>query len=182
MTKDKEELEELGRANNKGSSALQMLFGAGPSPLPLAAIPGSRPTLTSNQPGGEGVATSAEEALADAFGFVDVNEFQSCFTGRSSSSRPPTDRQPTPQAQAAPSRMVPLAEDAVEEEEEADEEVLTFVDLRLRESADAWPPHAPPPPTSAEQAVDAEGTWSATGPSPRDTTLAYLLDAALVYL
>ena len=157
MTKDKEEVAELGRTNSKAVSALHTLLGDGPTALPLAANFATRPILpSSSRPCNEQAeAESAEEALADAFGLagVDISKFRSPGAAGGGEMTRPTMK---PMAQA-----VAPAPATQEEEEDIDEEVITFVDVRLRDSAHEWPAHAPEPPATDAEALDADGPWGA---------------------
>lgn len=48
---------------------------------------------------------------------------------------------------------------AAYEVDEEDDDVAAFVNVRLRDNAEPWPPDGPPPPRSPEEALDAAGRW-----------------------
>ena len=94
-------------------------------------------------------APTAEDMLASAFGFADMQAFRPPEPPPSSRAKPPT----------APPRPPPPRPEE-DEEEELDEDVLAFLLPRMEKAADEWPAESGlTPPLTAEEVLDPDGPW-----------------------
>jgi len=124
---------------------------------------------------------TAEDVLADAFGFANVDTYREASSrkaascaGESAHGSRATGFATPELSRPMPPPLAPLATEGTLErldewEEEmlsreadaVDEDVLAFVHLRLEQQAEPWPAHLAAPASTAE-VVDPDGRWSAT--------------------
>ena len=145
-------------------SALARLFGTS-GPATADKTPASSSSCVCLDGNG---APGLEEALAGALGISGLDSFRgttpSSNRQRCASADAPTSAAPAPSSALAASASErshrTLCAAVATVEEEVDEEVLTYVDMRLRAAAHEWPTDVPPPDSAAE-ALDANGYWGA---------------------